>query len=107
MYGIIRHYDTKKLSKADISSFKQRIEEKFVPIAQEIPGFHGYVVLNSGDKDLFSISIFENREGATESTRRAAQFVQGDPLKDQVGKPEVFEGEILVSREASALAGKR
>jgi hypothetical protein len=106
MYGIVRHYSPKKVSSADITAFKRRIEENFVPIAQEIPGFHSYVVLNSGDKDLFSISVFESREGATESTRRAAQFVQQDPIKDQVGKPEVFEGEVLVLRESGAGVGR-
>ena len=102
MYGIIRHYSPKSLSRADVDAFKRRIEENFAPVAQEIPGFHSYVVLNAGDKDLFSISVFETREGVSESTRRAAQFVQQDPMRDQVGKPEVYEGEVLVLKESGA-----
>jgi hypothetical protein len=54
-----------------------------------------------GDKELISISIFEDRQGASESTRKSAEFVQKDPLKDQLSKPEILEGELMVLREAA------
>jgi hypothetical protein len=57
--------------------------------------------VNVGNKDLVTISIFEDKTGAAESTRRAAEFVKKDPMKDQLGSPEVFEGELLVSKEAA------
>jgi hypothetical protein len=101
MYATIRRYTPKTATtKENIESLKRRIEQNFVPIAQEIRGFHSYAVLNVGNKELFSINIFEDREGAAESSRRAAEFVQKDPLKDQLSKPEVFEGELLVLKEA-------
>ncbi len=50
---------------------------------------------------MVTISIFENRDGARESTRRAAEFVRDDPMRDQLGTPEITEGELLVSREAA------
>jgi hypothetical protein len=53
-----------------------------------------------GDRELFSINIFEDREGAAESTRRSQEFIQRDPLRDQLTKPEIFEGELLVLKEA-------
>jgi predicted solute-binding protein len=101
MYATIRRYTPKSApTKENIEALKRRIEENFVPIAQDIRGFHTYAVLNVGNKELFSINIFENREGAAESTRRAQEFVAKDPLKDQLAKPEVFEGELLVLKEA-------
>lgn len=101
MYATIRRYTPKTApTQQNIDDLKRRIEENFVPIAQEIRGFHSYAVLNVGNKELFSINIFENREGAAESTRRAAEFIQKDPLKDQLTRPEVFEGEVLVLRES-------
>jgi molybdopterin synthase catalytic subunit len=102
MYATIRRYTPKTAAtKETIDDLKHRIEEKFVPTIQDIRGFHSYGVLNVGNKELLSISIFENREGATESTRRAAEFVQKDPMRDQLSKPEVLEGELLVLREAA------
>ena len=101
MYATIRRYTPKtSTSKETIDELKHRIEEKFTPIVQEIRGFHTYGVVNVGNKELLSISIFEDRNGAAESTRKSAEFVQRDPLKDQLGKPEVLEGELLVLKEA-------
>ena len=101
MYATIRRYSTKTgTTKETIDGLKRRIEEKFVPMINEIRGFHTYGVLSVGDKELLSISIFEDRQGASESTRKAAEFVQKDPLRDQLSKAEVLEGELLVLREA-------
>jgi hypothetical protein len=102
MFATIRRYSAKTAAnKETIDSFKRRIEEKFVPTIQEIRGFHTYGVLTVGNNELLSISIFEDRQGATESTRKAAEFVQKDPLKDQLSKPEVLEGELLVYKESA------
>ena len=101
MYASIRRYTAKTgTTNETIKDLKNRIEEKFTPLVQEIRGFHSYGVVNVGNKDLVTISIFDDRNGATESTRRAAEFVQKDPMKDQLGKPEVLEGELLVLKEA-------
>jgi molybdopterin synthase catalytic subunit len=101
MYATIRRYSSKTAAtKETIDGLKRRIEEKFVPTIQDIRGFHTYGVLNVGDKELLSISIFEDRQGASESTRKAAEFVQKDPMRDQLSKPELLEGELLLLREA-------
>jgi hypothetical protein len=101
MYASIRRYTAKTgTTNETIKDLKNRIEEKFTPIVQEIRGFHTYGVMNVDNKELLSISIFEDRNGAAESTRKSAEFVQRDPLKDQLGKPEILEGELLVLKEA-------
>lgn len=101
MYATIRRYSTKAaVNQQTVDDFKRRIEEKFVPTIQDIRGFHTYGVINTGNKELLSISIFEDRQGAAESTRKAAEFVQKDPLKDQLSKAEVIEGELLILKEA-------
>jgi hypothetical protein len=101
MYASIRRYSTKAdVNQQTVEDFKRRIEEKYVPLLQDIRGFHTYGILSTGNKELLSISIFEDRQGAAESTRKAAEFVQKDPLKDQLSKPEVIEGELLILKEA-------
>jgi hypothetical protein len=101
MYASIRRYSAKAaVNQQTVDEFKRRIEEKFVPTIQDIHGFHTYGVVRTGDKELLSISIFEDRQGASESTRKAGEFVQKDPLRDQLSKPEVFEGELLILRES-------
>lgn len=76
------------------------MEQKFVPTLQEIPGFHCYYLLTANDRDLVTVSVFEDPAGAQESTRRAAEFVRTDPLKDQLSVPDIVEGDLLVSKEA-------
>jgi hypothetical protein len=106
MYATIRRYTPKPgaVNQKAIDDFKNRIENNFVATVQDIRGFHCYYVVNVGNKELLSIGIFEDKTGATESTRRAAEFVKKDPLKDQLGSPEVFEGDLLVSKEAAVFS---
>ncbi len=102
MFATIRRYTPKgTVDSKTLDELKQRIENGFVPIVQEVRGFHCYYAVNVDQKELVTIGIFEDRTGATESTRRAAEFVKKDPLKDQLGSPEVIEGELLVSKEAA------
>ncbi len=101
MYATIRRYTSKMaMDQQAINDLKRRLETGFVPMAQEIRGFHGYYAMNVGNKELVTITLFEDKAGATESTRRAAEFVKKDPMKDQLGSPEVIEGDLLVSKEA-------
>jgi hypothetical protein len=103
MYATIRRYSTKDPSKAKdaFTSLKSRIEKNFVPMLHDVSGFHCYYVMNSSDRELVTISIFDTRAGAEESTRRAAEFVRNDPLKDQLKAPEIIEGDLIVSKEAA------
>lgn len=101
MYATIRRYTPKgTVDQKALDQLKRRIEEGFLPLAQEIRGFHGYYAVNVGNKELVTISLFEDQTGAAESTRRAAEFVKKDPMKDQLGSPEILEGDLLVSKEA-------
>ena len=106
MYGVIRRYTFKTAQdQKAFDDLKQRIDTKFVPQLNEVRGFHGYYAIRTGNNQLVTITICEDKAGVTESTRRAAEFVKTDPLKDQLANPEIMEGDLLVSREA--LAGAR
>ena len=100
MYATIRRYAAKTtVDPKSMDELKRRIEDGFLPIAQEIRGFHCYYAVNVGNKQLVTISLFEDKAGATESTRRAAEFLKNEPIKEQLGTPEVLEGDLLVSKE--------
>jgi hypothetical protein len=103
MYATIRRYTVRDATTAHdaISSLKRRIEENFVPMIQDVQGFHCYYVIDANDRELVTISIFESAAGAQESTRRAAEFVRNDPARELLNSPEVIEGDLLVSKEAA------
>jgi molybdopterin synthase catalytic subunit len=101
MYATIRRYSTKTaVSTETLDQFKRRIEEKFVPSINDLRGFHSYGIMKTGDKEIVSLTLVEDRQGATEVTRKAAEFVAKDPFRDQLSKPEVMEGELLLLKEA-------
>ncbi|HWB43722.1 MAG TPA: hypothetical protein VG500_20845 [Gemmatimonadales bacterium] len=103
MHATIRRYPAKSGSfdPQALKGLKQRVEAGFIPRIQDVRGFHGYFMMDVGNKELVTISLFEDRDGTTESTRRAAEFVRTDPMKDQLGAPEVIEGELLLAKEAA------
>lgn len=102
MYTIIRRYNPKgNVNEQTFTDLKRRIEEGFLPMVQDVRGFHSYYVVNVNNKELVTVGVFEDKAGAAESTRRAADFVKKDALKDQLGSPEILEGELLLSREAA------
>jgi hypothetical protein len=103
MYATIRRYTLRDPTAASdlMTNLKRRIEENFLPMLQDVQGFHCYYVFTANDRELVTISIFETAAGAQESTRRAAEFVRSDPAKDQLTSPEVIEGDLLLSKEAA------
>jgi hypothetical protein len=63
------------------------------------------VLSGQGERQRFiGFVIFEDKEAAAESSRRAAEFVKNDPFKDQIGTPMIIEGELWVLREAPVTA---
>ncbi|MGH7629102.1 MAG: hypothetical protein ACREOF_06880 [Gemmatimonadales bacterium] len=106
MYAIIRRYTPKAgtVDKKNFDDLKRRMEDGFIPLVQDVRGFHCYYAVNVGNKELVTIGLFEDKTGATESTRRAAEFVKKDPMKDQLGAPQILEGDLLVLKEAAVAA---
>jgi hypothetical protein len=100
MHAVIRRYTAKGTAdKSTFDEMKRRLEAGFIPRLQEVPGFHCYYVVNAGNKELVTVGVFENKTGADESTRRAAEFLKNESLREQFGSPEVLEGELLLAKE--------
>jgi hypothetical protein len=75
-------------------------EGGFVPLIAETPGFEAYYLADAGNGVVVSISLFEDRAGAEESSRGAAEWVRRN-LADLVRRPpEVLTGEVVVHRGA-------
>jgi hypothetical protein len=102
MHAIIRRYTFKEgtVDQKTVDELKRETEDKFAQTIQDIRGFHSYYMVNVNNKQLVSVSVFEDKTGAAESTRRAAEFVKTLRIRDQISAPEIIEGELLVSREA-------
>ncbi len=90
MYAVIRRYKFDPQNSAEINS---RIKEIFVYLLRKAPGFEAYYWLDTGEGEGASISVFQSKSGAEESTRIAASFVE-EHLASLLGKPEILQGEV-------------
>jgi hypothetical protein len=93
MHVAIRRYSADAGSTDEV---KQRVDENFVPIASDVPGFIAYYLLDSGDGVLASVSVFENREGVEELNKRAEDWVKETLSSLLSSSPQVTAGEVGV-----------
>jgi len=94
MYTVVRLYKMK--SAKDIDKVVEAARSGFLPIVTKAPGFMSYTMALSADGDLVTIGMFENRAGAEESTRLAADWVRDDVAWSVEGPPKIAEGEVRI-----------
>jgi hypothetical protein len=91
MYATVRRYE----GVADTREVARLVNEGFVPIIREIPGFVDYYFVDAGDGVMISTSIFEDPSGEEQSTWRAGQFV-GEHLSSLLpNPPQITAGEVV------------
>ena len=59
----------------DPSEVTRLVEEGFIPIISEIPGFVAYYWVDAGEGVMVSTSVFEHKDAEEQSNWRAGQFV--------------------------------
>jgi hypothetical protein len=73
MHAAVRIY---QLDPGQVEEFKQRVNEGFLPIIEGAPGFRAYYALDAGGGRIASVSVFDDRAGAEESTRMASENIR-------------------------------
>lgn len=103
MYTSVRKY----LVDADrIDDLMHRVDEKFAPRLEEMPGFVAYQVIDAGEDRVgkgivFSITICHDPEAAERSVEMAAEFVNAELGDMEVERVEAAGGNVSVSRAVS------
>jgi hypothetical protein len=91
MFAVIRHYHFDSKNSAEID---RQVREEFVPLLKKAKGFVRYYWLDTGKGEGASISVFQDKAGAEESIRIAADFVRDHISKLITQKPEIIEGPV-------------
>ena len=91
MFAVIRHYHFDKKDSAEIDRI---IQDEFVPLIRKGKGFIRYYWLDTGNGEGASFGVFEDKAGADESVRLAADFVRTRMSQLLRQKPEVIEGPL-------------
>ena len=93
MYTTIRLYEGVTDTGEVVRNIK---EEGFVEMVRGVEGFVNYSVIDAGDT-LITISTFEDRSGAEESSRKAAEWIQQQGLSSLIpNRPQIRAGEVAV-----------
>jgi hypothetical protein len=108
MFVTIRRYSPKNgaINKASLEVLRRQVQEDFLPVLQQIPGFRGYYVVNVDDRELITLSFCQTSEASAESARCAADYTLRNPLVFELGRPEVTHGEVLTCAECLSQPGE-
>ena len=94
MYATIRRYE----GVTNPREAGRRVEEKFLPLISDVPGFVAYYWIDAGSGVMLSTSVFQNKAGAEESNRRAASVVRDELASLLPNSPQITTGEVLVHK---------
>jgi heme-degrading monooxygenase HmoA len=90
----IRKYKVKHGSTEELA---RRVQESFVPIVRQMPGFRAYYLLDGGPDVLITISMFDTMDEALESNAKSADWVRNHVLELTKGLPEIMVGSALIA----------
>jgi hypothetical protein len=91
MYIAVRRYE----GVSDPRKVAQLVDEGFIPIISEMPGFVAYYLVDAGDGVIVSTSVFEHKDAEEQSTFRAGEFVAEDLGQLAPNPPQVTAGEVV------------
>jgi hypothetical protein len=94
MYVAVRRYE----GVTDPQKAGQLVDEGFVPIISEMPGFVAYYWVDAGDGVMVSTSVFEHKDAEEESNFRAGEFVAEHLLPLMPNPPQITTGEVVASK---------
>jgi hypothetical protein len=93
----IRRYES--IDQSRKSELIKKLDENLLPTLSELPGFNGYSVIDAGDGVMTSVSFFDTRAQADESTRVAASWLREQKLDAVLSTaPKITSGDVVVHK---------
>src|SRR5215217_8768708 len=96
MYVAVRRYEGVR----DSQKVAQLVDEDFIPIISEMPGFVAYYFVDAGDRVMVSTSVFEHKEAEEQSNWRAGQFVAQREASLLPNPPQITAGEVVAHKSS-------
>mgnify|MGYP001612262850 FL=1 len=93
MFASIRYYKT-----TNAREVIRQVNEGFLPMISQAPGFAAYYLVNAGKGVMISVSIFDTKAGAEQSNHLAAGWVRQSVEPMLEGAPDIHVGEVVVRR---------
>jgi hypothetical protein len=97
MHATVRRYDGVDETRRD--ELTKKVNEALIPRLSKLPGFSGYYLVEAGTGVMTSISLFDSREHADESTRLAATWIRDEKLEGALpNPPKITFGEVIAQK---------
>jgi hypothetical protein len=93
MWGAVRRYE----GITDPAEAGRLVDQSFVPLLEQVPGFVAYYWIDAGDGVMASLSVYENQAGADESVSIAHDWVRDNAATLIPNPPQVTEGNVVAS----------
>ena len=97
MYAAVRRYD----GVTDPKEVARQVEEHFLPILSEMPGFVAYYLVDAGDGVTVATSVFEHKAAEEQSTFVAGEFIAEHLAPLMPNPPQVTAGEVVAYKVSS------
>jgi hypothetical protein len=95
MHATIRRYES--IDQSRTSKLVTKVDGGLLPALRELPGFHGYSLIDSGNGVLTSVGLFDTAAQADESTRVAGRWFREHELHTAVpNPPKITSGTVAV-----------
>ncbi|HEU4679632.1 MAG TPA: hypothetical protein VFS35_08940 [Terrimicrobiaceae bacterium] len=91
MYATVRRYE----GVTDPREAIRRVNEGFIPLVSEIPGFVAYFFVDAGGGVMISTSVFQDRASAEESNKKAADYVRQNLAAVLPNLPQITAGQVV------------
>lgn len=99
MYSVIRRYQG---NPSDLDELFRLVRDQGQGLITSVPGFIAYTLVRDDQGQGGSLGVFDDKKGADESTRRAAQFVRERLPNLRLQAPSVIEGPVVVRKVTAA-----
>ncbi len=94
MFATIRRYDGVDQNRT--TELTSKVNETLVPKLSKLPGFAGYYLIEAGNGIFSSLSLFESREQAMESTKFVGTWIREEKLEVLLpNEPKITSGQVV------------
>jgi heme-degrading monooxygenase HmoA len=92
MYATVRNYAGSEGLVDELMNKEREVKS----LIEGIAGFHAYYLIKTDRGDAISVSVYDDRSGAEESNRAAAEWIRGNLPTLSVSAPQVSAGEVVI-----------
>ena len=92
MYATVRRYD----GVTNPREAGKRVNEGFLPLISQLPGFVAYYWVDAGGGVMISTSVFQDQSSAQESNKKAEEWVRKNNMASMMPNlPQITAGEVV------------